>query len=74
MTQNTIHTYPIHFPYVLLQVTATNLVGTWQTVTGPIYVQYMLFNALRVETRHVWALNYPDYKTEVQKNQTAMYL
>ena len=57
----------------LTQVNATNLVGTWQTVTGPVYVQYMLFNALRVETVHVWTLHYPDYKTEVSVVDSSFY-
>lgn len=37
-------------------------------MTGPVYIQYILAEALRVETRSIWTIRYPDYKDEVSFN------
>ena len=49
-------------------MTAVNLVGSWTAVTGPVYIQYILAEALRVETRSIWKIAYPDYSAEVTFN------
>lgn len=42
-----------------------NLVSTETAVTGPVYIQYVLADSLRVETRSIWTLEYPAYNVEV---------